>query len=221
MKLYVKQMFDWNYYAYYAEEVEEAYWEYFRSELWWQVGSSFIKPYDNVRDFAYCAANFAQYGETAIQQQLKIIPAPWEKALDWLIPEMKKLGVDWYIHGSVAMALWGIPVEPKDVNIILPHSADFERVRAHFYKLAIKPVERCDNWVMSGLGTIFKEAVIGLSFHNKEAEPFDMSDLARLPYKGEKVYASSLEMLRQDNEHYGRPQRVTLIAKRMQEISSQ
>lgn len=217
MKLYVKQMFDWNCYAYYAEDVEEPYWNYFKSELWWQVGNSFIKPYDNVQDFAYCAQNFTNYGELAVKQQLKIIPAPWERALDWLIPEMKELGVDWFVHGSTAMALWGIDVTPKDVNIILPHYSDFDRVRAHFYKLAIKPIERCDNWVMSGLGSIFKEAVIGLSFHNKEMEPYDMSGLAVLSHNGERVYVSSLEMLRQDNENYGRPERVALIEKQMEE----
>lgn len=218
MKLYVKQMFDWNCYAYYAEDVEEAYWDYFRSELWWQVGSSFIKPYDNVQDFAYCAENFAQYGVTAVKQQLKIIPAPWEKALDWLIPEMKQLGVDWYIHGSVAMALWGIDVAPKDVNIILPHYDDFDKVRNHFYKLAVKPFERCDNWLMSGLGSIFREAVIGFSFHNQEAEPFDMGRLAQLSHNSQTVYADKLATLREANLCYGRPERAALIDKQMQEL---
>lgn len=82
MKIYVKQMYDWNYYAYFAEEVEEKYWDYFKSGLWWQIGNSFTKSFDNVQDFEYCAEDFAKYGETSIKQQLKILPAPWEKALD-------------------------------------------------------------------------------------------------------------------------------------------
>lgn len=179
------------------------------------MGNSFIKQYADVKDFEYCAENFTKYGETAIKQQLKTLPAPWEKALDLFIPEIKQLGVNWYVHGSTAMALWGIDVAPKDVNIIVPNYSDFEKVRNHFYKLAIKPFERCDNWVMSGLGDIFLEAVIGIAFHNKELEPYDMNNLGKVVHNGEEIHVSSLEMLKQDNEYFNRPERVKLIEDRM------
>jgi len=116
--------------------------------------------------------------------------APWEKALDLIIPEMKKIGVDWYIHGSTAMALL----------------------------LAIKkPIERCSNWVMSGGGEIFMEAVISIWLHNKELAPYDMSQHKIINYHGENIYLSSLEMLKQDNEYLGRSERVKLIAERIKE----
>lgn len=219
MKIYVKQMYDWNYYAYFAEDVDEKYWNYFKENLWWQVGNNFVKSFDNVKDFEYCADNFTKYGETAIKQQLKIIPAPWEKALDLFIPEIEKLGVDWYIHGSVAMALWGIDVAPKDVNIIIPNYSDFDRVRDHFCKYAIRPIERCENWIMSGLGEIFMEAVIGISFHNKELEPYDMSKLGKINYNGTEVYVSGLEMLRQDNINYHRMDRVKAIEDKIRQLA--
>ena len=215
MKLYVKQMFDWNCYAYYAEDVDEQYRDFFQSCLWWPVDRSFIKPYDNVADFEYCADNFTKYGEIAIKQQLKILPSPWEKALDLFIPEMQKTGVDWYVHGSAAMALWGIDVKPKDVNVIIPNYSDFDKVREHFYKMAIKPIERCENWVMSGLGEIFMEAVIEIAFHNRELEPYDMTKLDRIDRKGTSIYVSNLEMLKQDNEYFNRPERVRLIEAQM------
>ena len=214
MQLSVKQMYDWNCYAFVAEDVDEKYWEYFRSGLWWQLGSSFIKSYDNVQDFAYCAENFAKYGEVSIKQQLKLLPTPWETALELFIAEVNKLGVDWYIHGSVAMALWGIDVVPKDINVIFANYSDFDKVRAHLCKLAIGPIERCDNWVMSGLGQLFMEATIGIAFHNRELEPFDMSRLGKVEYRGMPVHLSTLEMLRQDNEGYDRPEMVRLIEKR-------
>lgn len=217
MKLYVKQMFDWNCYAYFAEDVDEQYWEYFKSSLWWQIGNNFIRQYDNVMDFAYCAENFTKYGEMAVKQQLKILPAPWENALDLFISEIRVLRVDWYVHGSAAMALWGINVTPKDVNVIIPNYSDFDKVRNHFYKLAIKPFERCENWVMSGLGDVFLEAVVGISFHTKELEPYDMNKLDKVVRNGEEIYISSLEMLQQDNLHFNRPERVKMIGERMKE----
>ena len=103
MTLYVKQMYNRNCYAYCAEDVDPQYWGYFKSELWWQLGNHFIKTFDNVKDFSYCAENFARYGETSIKQHLKICPVPWEKALDLLILEMKKL---MWIGSSMAAPLW-------------------------------------------------------------------------------------------------------------------
>lgn len=217
MKIYVKQMYDWNYYAYFAEDVDEKYWDYFKENQWWQIGNSFIKSFDNVKDFEYCADNFTRHGETAIKQQLKILKTPWEKALGIFISEIKELGVDWYIHGSVAMALWGINVEPKDLNIIIANYSDFDKVRNHFYKYAIRPIERCENWLMSGLGEVFMEAVIGISFHNKELEPYDMSKLEQIPYKGTEVYVSSLEMLKRDNMDYNRLDRVKAIEEKIRQ----
>ncbi len=133
------------------------------------------------------------------------------------ISEIKELGVDWYIHGSVAMALWGINVEPKDLNIIIANYSDFDKVRNHFYKYAIRPIERCENWLMSGLGEVFMEAVIGISFHNKELEPYDMSKLEQIPYKGTEVYVSSLEMLKRDNMDYNRLDRVKAIEEKIRQ----
>ena len=218
MKLYVKQMQDWNYYGFYAEDVDKQYWDYFKKGLWWQLGNSFIKTYDNVEGVDYCAENFTKYGETVIKQQYKIIPTPWENALDLFIAEMKKLDVEWYIHGSAAMALWGIDVTPMNINVIGANYSDFDKIRDHFCKFAISPIQRCDNWVMSGGGTIFMEAAMGIWLHNKELEPYDMNTLKKVVHNGNEIYISSLEMLKQDNENYGRPERVKLIEERMKNM---
>lgn len=211
MKFSVKQMYDWNHYAYIAEDVDSAHWYYFINDLWWQVGNSFIRVFDNVAYFSYCAENFEKYGETFIKQQLKLVPAPWERTLSLLIPMMKQLGVDWYIHGSTAMALWGIDVKPKDIDIIIPNVSDFDRVRDYFYKMAIKPFERCDNWLMSGLGTVFLETAIGFAFHNADCAPFDMETLGRISYHGKELFVDSLKNLREANINYNRLDRVAQI----------
>lgn len=214
MKIYVKQMYDWNCYAYIAEDVEPAHWNYFTSELWWQVGSSFIRVYDNVPDFCYCAENFKQFGETAILQELRLLPCPWEKALDWVIPELEALGVCWYLHGSAAMALHGIDVSPRNVNIIFPDSGDFVRVREHFYKKAIRPFEKCDNWVMSGLGDIFVDAFVGFAFANPGVS-CDFTALNQVERNGHTVYLAALETLLKDNQVMGRLDRAAQIQAKM------
>lgn len=215
MKLYSKQKCDWNSYAFFAEEVEERYWGFFHSNLWWQLGNGFIKVYDNVPDCGFAADNFNRHGETAVKQQLRVIPAPWGKALDSFTAEMSKIGVAWYLHGSAALALHGIDVTPKDVNVIIPNASDYDKVGTHFRKLAIEPFQRCENWIMSGLGTIFLDAAVGIAFHNKELEPYDMSRLAQITRHGERIYLSTPEMLRQDNLRFGRIGTVKKIEAKM------
>ncbi len=217
MKLYAKQMNDWNCYAYYAEDVDEKYWHYFKDGCWWQLGSSFIKTYDNVADFQFCADNFTKNGEIFIKQCLKIIDAPWKKALDLFMEKIKEANVPWYIHGSAAMALWDIDVKPRNLDIIIPNASDFDKVRAVFYKFAILPIQRCDNWIMSGGGDIFLEAPISIYFNNKELEPFDMNTLHKINYNGTEIYISTLNMLKQDNTFYGRPDRVKLIEEKIKQ----
>lgn len=95
---------------------------------------------------------------------------------------------------------------------------NFDKVRDYFCKFAIRPIERCENWVMSGYGEIFMEAVIGIAFHNKELEPYDMSKLGRIPYKESDVYVSSLEMLGQDNINYNRLDRVKAIEEKIRQV---
>ena len=218
MKLSVKQMYDWNCYAYVAEDVAEAHWDYFKSELWWQLGNGFIKTFDNVPDFSHCAANFEKHGETAVMQQLGLLPAPWEKALRAFAAAMDAFETPcaWYVHGSAALALWGIPAAPKDVNIIIPNASDFEAVRARLHTLAIRPFERCENWLMSGLGDIFLDVTVSIAFHNEDMEPFDLQTLAKRPFHGRELYVATLETLRQDNINLNRLERVRAIEARLQ-----
>lgn len=217
MKLYSKQMCSYNCYALYAENVEPEYHDYFRGELWWQLGDGFIKTYDNVEGMAYCAENFNKYGYESIGQRLKISSCPWQGALKEFIPEMKKTGADWYIHGSTAMALWGIDVIPRNINVCVPNYDDFDRVKNHFMRLAVQPFQRCENWVASDLGSIFLKANIGFSFGNRANERFNLQSLKKCGFGGEEIYISTLEMLREDNIGYNRPERVKLIEEKMQE----
>ena len=151
MKIHVKQMSDWNYYAYVAENVDEKYWDYFRNDFWWQVGNNFIKTYDNVKDFEYCAENFLKFGEISIKQQLKILPTPWKKALDLFASEIEKLNVDWFVHGSTAIsiAFHNKELEPCDMNTL-------EKVTHNGRDLYISTIEmlKQDNLLLNRLDRV-------------------------------------------------------------------
>lgn len=209
-------------FVYVVSDVPEDY----RSRLhdWWPVENSFLKQYANGPDMEIIAGNFEKHGVESLEQLLKIRPAPWEQALSALIEKLAGTGIRWYIHGSAAMAIWGIDVAPPCLDIIFRDLSDFDRIRQLFLGETIYPIERCEGWILGGGGGLFVHANIGLAFLNATDVPSDISQLKEVDWKGRdmsqlkevewmgrKIAISPLEWLKRDNQDYGRPERVELI----------
>lgn len=198
-------------FAYVVSDVPEECRSRLLDDLYWPVENSFLKQWADGPGIEIVAGNFEKHGVESLEQLLKIRPAPWEQALAAFIEKLAGTGIRWYIHGSAAMAIWGIDVAPRDLNIIFPDQSDFDRVRQLFLADTIYPLERCEGWLMGGLGGLFIHANIGVAFNNASDVPFDMSQLAEVEWEGRKIAISPLEWLKRDNEHYGRAVRVELI----------
>ena len=205
-------------YAYVVSDVPEAGRSRLLDDLYWPVERSFLKQWGNDPDMGVISANFQKHGVESLEQLLKIRPAPWEQALSALIEKLAGTGIRWYIHGSAAMAIWGMDVAPRDLNIIFPDLSDFDRVRHLFLGETIYPIERCEGWVMGGLGGLFIHANVGLAFMNATEVPFDMSPLNEVEWMGRKIAISPLEWLQRDNQNFGRPERVELIESFMNKV---
>ncbi|HEY3299030.1 MAG TPA: hypothetical protein VGK34_10275 [Armatimonadota bacterium] len=205
-------------FAYVVSEVPEDGRSRLLDDLYWPVENSFLRQYENGPDTESIAGNFERHGVESLEQLLKIRPAPWEQALCALIEKLVGTGIRWYIHGSAAMAIWGIDVAPRNLDIIFPDLSDFDRIRRLFLRETIYPIERCEGWIMGGLGGLFVHANIGLAFMNATDVPFDMSQLKEVEWMGRKIAISPLEWLKRDNQNYGRPERVELIEKFLNNI---
>ncbi len=198
-------------FAYVVSDVPEDGRSRLLADLYWPVEHSFLKQWGNDPDKEVISANFQKHGVESLEQLLMIRPAPWELALSALIEKLAGTGIRWYIHGSAAMAIWGIDVAPRDLNIIFPDLSDFDRVRQLFLGETVYPLERCEGWIMGGLGGLFVHANIGIAFMNATDVPFDMSQLKEVDWMGRKIAISPLEWLKRDNQSYGRSERVELI----------
>ncbi|HOF88735.1 MAG TPA: hypothetical protein PLZ36_11630 [Armatimonadota bacterium] len=202
-------------FAYVVSDVPEEYRSRLLDDLYWPVEHSFLKQWGHDPDMEIIAGNFETHGVESLAQLLKIRPAPWEQALSAFIEKLAGTGIRWYIHGSAAMAIWGIDVAPRDLNIIFPDLSDFDRVRQLFLAETIYPIELCPGWLMGGLGGVFIHANIGLAFMNASDVPFDMRPLTEVEWMGRTIAISPLEWLKRDNQHYGRAERVELIERFM------
>lgn len=198
-------------FAYVVSDVPEDSRSRLLDDLYWPVENSFLKQYANVPDMETIADNFEQHGVESLEQLLKIRPAPWEQALSALIEKLAGTGIRWYIHGSAAMAIWGIDVAPRNLDIIFPDLSDFDRIRQLFLDETIYPIERCEGWIMGGLGGLFAHANVSIAFMNATDVPFNMSPLKEVEWMGKKIAISPLEWLKRDNQNYGRTERVELI----------
>ena len=205
-------------FAYVVSEVPEEGRSRLLDDLYWPVENSFLKQWGNDPDMEIIAGNFKTHGVESLEQLLKIRPAPWEQALSAFIEKLDGTGIRWYIHGSAAMAIWRIDVSPRNLDIIFPDLSDFDRIRQLFLGEIIYPIERCEGWIMGGLGGLFAHANIGLAFMKASDIPFDMSQLKEVEWMGRKIAISPLEWLKRDNQNYGRSERVELIERFMNKI---
>ena len=217
MKTYVKQKRDWNHYAFYVSDVDEKYWDFFQDD-WWQLDNNFIRSFEGIQDFHYCASNFEKYGTPWLEKVLYHSPSPWKKALKWFAAEMETMDTPWLVFGSVAMTLWGMDVkpEPNNINISFRNFKDYEKIRQHFAPYAIQPFGTCSGWFYSGYATLYVEDTpINIVIEN-EGTDLTMKGYQTVNFEGHTLYLESLENLRNGNLEYGRPERAKLVEEFMQ-----
>ena len=155
----------------------------------------------------------AQTGERPLK------PAPWEQALLAFADKAKAAGIDWFLAGTCALAIRGIEVKPRDVDIIL-HLKDMDKVQEAFLDDTIVPVEECADWVATGFGVLFMHARIDLAFDTHDCldspEPIDsgpyaMNHLETVNWMGHTVKVPPMALLLNVNKRRGIQERVQLI----------
>ena len=62
------------------------------------------------------AARFPLVAAELVRQTARLSPAPWEDALAELI--RRSDGVDWWLAGSAALAVRGLDIAPRDLDVI-------------------------------------------------------------------------------------------------------
>jgi hypothetical protein len=65
---------------------------------------------------ATAAARFELCAEAMVRQTARLDPAPWRAALAMLLERAS--GLEWWLAGSAALAVRGLAVEPRDLDVI-------------------------------------------------------------------------------------------------------
>jgi hypothetical protein len=101
--------------------------------------------------------HFAASIETIVRQSARLVAAPWEDALLAFLDRVGGSGLDWWLYGSAALAVRGLPMAPGDIDVRVDDAALAGRV---FDDLLVTPVERLDGWVAAYAGRAFCGAVV-------------------------------------------------------------
>ena len=177
---------------------------------------TFPKPIDNLEKIKN---NYIKYNEEMILQAGYSKEVMWEAALLEFINKVKDEKIDWWLTGSCALKLRGIPIKPHDVDIML-HSKDLDKVKEIFIENIVWPIVSTDGWIVKYFGVLFLKGQIDLAFDPQETAddpepsdfgPYAMNNLEEIRWKGNVVRIPPLDLQLKVNKKRGRTNRVKAI----------
>jgi len=185
-----------------------------------RVGESYVKNFPkDTKDIEVISANFIKYADEMFNQMAYFKPVPWEEALMAFIEKIEDKDIDWWLTGSCALCLRGIPVMPHDVDIMMD-SKDIEKVREIFISSIVEPICDTGGWVTNHFGVAFLHARIDLAFNPQawvddpepvDFGPFAMKNLEEIEWRGRYIKVPPLKLQLDVNRRRGRTDRVKLI----------
>jgi hypothetical protein len=119
-----------------------------------KVGSEYVKrfPAGTLTDTIY--ERFASVAEQLLRQTARLDPVPWESALRDAARRLDEAGVDWWLTGSAALAVRGIRVSPRDIDLVVWDEGAGLAASA-FADALIEPAVAAERWFCRWFGRAF------------------------------------------------------------------
>lgn len=202
----------------YREALEHHY--YSRSEEG-HYTKRLMKP---IVDIEQLKANILRESNEMLQQMAGLKPVRWEDALLEMVHRLDGQGIDWWLTGSGATAIRGIPVTPHDLDIML-HSRDLDRVQTALADCLVEPIANTGGWVVSDFGVAYLGARVDLAFdpapgldtpEPSDFGPYAMTHLEEVTWHGHQIKVPPLHLQLAVNRKRGRNDRVMAIEEFMQ-----
>lgn len=130
-------------------------------------------------------ARFAACIEGMVDQKLGRARAPWDRALLEFLRRVDGAALSWWLYGSVALAVRGLPIEPRDIDV---HVDDAALAGCILDDLLVTPVERIEGWVAQYTARGFEHAIIEWL-----AEPWADHDDPAAPHEQGPFIAAHIE----------------------------
>jgi hypothetical protein len=206
--------------AFVISEYPDEYKSIIESQYYSFEHGSFVKRYpSNIDNIENVKVNFKKYAEEMFLQMGYLKEVQWEKALLAFIKKANDNDIEWWLTGSCALCVRGIPVIPHDVDIML-NSKDIDKINSIFSDYIVEPITSSKGWVVDYFGVLFLNARIDLAFDPQEfvdkPEPSDFglyakNNLEKVIWNGNVIKVPPLDLQLQVNRRRERYDRVKII----------
>ncbi len=120
--------------------------------------------------------NFERFVEEMILQTAHVHHATWEEALHTFLPIINGQDIDWFLVGSAALAVRGIEVFPRDIDLVVDALGAY-RLGELLLDSLIQPVQETPGWIAGWFGRAFLHARLEwVGEVNEQADQPEISD---------------------------------------------
>lgn len=184
------------------------------------VGTGWVKRYPKqspyldqmMRRYARCAPDmFDQLG--------RFVDTPWQDGLEAWCRLLEPTGIFWWLTGSCAACIRGVPLLPHDIDIMVD-SRDTGRLTELLKDCLIEPITDTLGWLTKDFGVAFLHCRIDIASDPVAAldlpEPIDCGPYARdhldtVVWRGQTIRVPPLELQLAANRRRGRSDRIAAI----------
>lgn len=125
---------------------------------WWprSEAGEFARRLDRRGDVEAVHRRFAEHLEVMLLQSARLRRVDWEVALELMLGRLEGTGIDWWLYGSVALAVRGLDLNPGDIDFAVEDAIAVGEV---FTDVLVEPVTHLDDWVADSIGRAFHGAL--------------------------------------------------------------
>lgn len=215
--------------AFRISEFDRKYEDILRACFYSPDGDSYLKLFPlNAKHLGKIKKHFYFHAQDMFDQLGYFAPIPWDKALFEFSRAVDGTGIKWWLAGSCAVCLRGIPLQPHDVDIMV-ESADVDLISDIFSDYLIEPIVDTEGWVTKDFGVIFRHARIDIASDPQavlddpgpiDCGPYARANLETVKWRGLKIMVPPLRLSMNANQRRGRRDRVEKILKHIHETSN-
>jgi hypothetical protein len=162
---------------------------------------------------------YARHAPVMFDQLGYFAPVPWEDGLAWLCSVLASTRVGWWLTGSCAACVRGVPLAPHDIDVMVD-ARDVDQVAELFQDDLIEPIVDTNGWVTRYFGVVFRHCRIDVASDPSpdldRPEPTDcgphaQAHLETVTWRGHVLRVPPLALQIAVNRRRGRWDRVALM----------